>query len=64
MLQQIRQFKPFREFAWQTFNALISLVTAYVLAKDVSYAPVIMLMLNQATKYVNKRFFGDLWVTK
>jgi len=62
MFHKIRQFKPFREFTRQTFNALVSLITAYIVAKDMSYAPVLMLILNQVTKYINKTYFNDLWV--
>lgn len=56
--------KNFRVFVWQVFNALVAFGTSYLTWLDNSYVPVIMLILNQVTKWVNNTYFGDLWVTK
>jgi len=64
MLQSLRQNKNFRVFIWQVFNALVAFGTSYITWLDNSYVPVIMLILNQVTKWVNTTYFGDLWVLK
>lgn len=60
MLQSLRQNKNFRVFIWQVFNALVAFGTSYITGLDNSYVPVIMLILNQVTKWVNTTYFGDL----
>lgn len=56
--------KDFRVFVWQVFNALVAFGTSYITGLDNSYVPVIMLILNQVSKWVNTKYFGDLWVLK
>lgn len=65
MLRDLRQNnKAFRTFVWQVFNALVAFGTSYVAWLDNTYVPVIMLILNQITKWINTTYFGDLWVSK
>ncbi len=54
--------KDFRVFIWQVFNALVAFGTSYITGLDNTYVPVIMLILNQVTKWVNTTYFGDLGV--
>ena len=61
MLKNLRQNnKQFRVFVWQVFNALVAFGTSYVTGLDNTYVPVIMLILNQLTKWVNTTYFGDI----
>ena len=63
MLQSLRQDnKAFRTFVRQVFNALVAFGTSYITGLDNTYVPVIMLILNQLTKWVNTTYFGDLGV--
>lgn len=54
--------KDFRVFVWQVFNAVVAFGTSYITGLDNTYVPVIMLILNQLTKWVNTTYFGDLGV--
>lgn len=63
MLKDLRQNnKQFRVFVWQVFNALVAFGTSYITGLDNAFVPVIMLVLNQVTKWVNTTYFGDLGV--
>lgn len=54
--------KDFRVFVWQVFNAVVAFGTSYITGLDNTYVPVMMLILNQVTKWVNTTYFGDLGV--
>jgi hypothetical protein len=66
-MKKLRNIKEVRVFVWNTFNWLITLISTLALAQTeptlVALAPVIMAWLTMITKYVNKKYFNDLWVT-
>ncbi len=68
MLKRLWQYKPFRVFIWNVFNGAITLVTTRYVAQTnpnlVAIAPLVMASLTLITKWINNRFFNDLWVTK
>lgn len=67
-MQKLRNYKPFRVFCWNTINGIITLFSTRLLAQTdvrlVALAPIIMSVLSMITKYLNTKYFWDLWVTK
>ena len=61
---KLRQNKDVRIFVFTLFNAAIGLIASQIAKLDpVESASLVMIatpMLNVITKYINKRFFGDL----
>ena len=58
------QNKNFRTLVWQVFNAIVAFGTSYITGLDNTYVPFMMLVLNQVSKWINTKYFGDLWVSK
>ena len=65
MFKKLRQEKDFRVFVWTVFNAAISYAWVKLAAPELAmYSPFLVPLLNMITKYVNTKWFGDLWVKK
>lgn len=65
MIKKLWSKKEFRIFIWTSFNALVAFLwTQLVLPEYVMYSPFLIPLLNMITKYVNTKWFGDIWVTQ
>lgn len=68
MLKELRQNKDFRIFVWTVFNGTITFIGTQLAGLQGESAVVVawlaIPLLNIITKYVNKKWFGDLWVSK
>lgn len=63
---KLRQNKDVRVFVWTVFNAGITLVISYLSGLDGETAVLVSALgipvLNIVTKFINTKYFGDLWV--
>lgn len=68
IMKNLRQNKDFRVFLWTVFNALVAFAgteLANITGELQVYVVGIAIpSLNALTKYINIRYFNDLWVTK
>lgn len=68
MIKWLRQNKDFRVFVFTVFNACVAFAGTYLLGLEWTMAIMATWLaipfLNALTKYINTRYFGDLWVTK
>jgi len=59
------QNKDFRVLCFSIFNAIVAYVgTALIAPQFAAYSPILVPFFNMFTKYINNRYFGDLWVSK
>lgn len=64
----IRQNKEFRVLCWQVFNAVVAFWLSWLFSIEWEYQAIAVWLwvpvLNIITKYINNKWFNDLWVDK
>ena len=67
-MTKLRQHKDVRVFVWTVFNAGITLSISFLSGLEGEQAVLVSALgipfLNIITKFINTRYFGDLWVEK
>lgn len=67
-MTKLRQNKDVRVFVWTVFNAGITLAISFLSGLEGETAVLVSALgipvLNIITKFINTRYFWDLWVEK
>ena len=67
-MTKLWQHKDVRVFVWTVFNAGITLAISFLSGLEGEQAVLVSALgipfLNIITKFINTRYFGDLWVEK
>jgi hypothetical protein len=65
IIAKVWNWKPFRVFIWNVFNASVAYLGTYLLLPEyANYSVFLIPVLNWITKYVNTKWFNDLGVNK
>jgi hypothetical protein len=56
MIKKFLQDKRLETWLWESFNALLVISIAILADIDWYYAPIVIAVLNQITKYLNVKF--------
>ena len=63
-MKKLRQNKNFRKLVWSILVLVLTYIAQELTSIPREFAPLLVLIINEITKYINVELLGDVWVIK
>ena len=63
-MKKLRQNKNFRKLVWSILVLVLTYIAQELTSIPREFAPLLVLIINEITKYINVELLGDIWVIK